>query len=147
MPLPDELRTYSPGLVTVIFGEVIMVGYADGSFMSFEMAEDAITEQVGEDGSVVLNQSLNEVGEVTVRLWHQSPTNDLLQSIHNNNRLAFGSGVRPLRVVDGNGNTTIDAPQAWISRIPNVELADQASPREWKLRGSPMRVTGGGNGP
>lgn len=142
----DIIRTYSPGLVTVIFGEVIAVGYADGSFVTAEMAEDGIVETVGEDGSVVINQNLNELGQVTLRLLHQSPANALLQAIYNANRLSIGSGVRPLRVKDENGSTLITAPQAWIVRSPNVEFADQAAPREWLLRGSPMRFFGGGNG-
>lgn len=141
----DILREYSPGLVTFIFGEVIAVGYADGSFLTVEMAEDGIAEDVGEDGSVVINQSLNELGMVTLRIHHQSPTNALLQAIYNANRLAFGSGVRPLTVIDGNGQTRVQAPESWIVRVPNIDLADKAAPREWQFRGSPMRVFGGGN--
>lgn len=135
----DILRPYSPGLVTVIFGEVIAVGVADGSFAVVEMAEDGIVEQVGEDGSVVINQNLNELGQLTLRLLHQSPVNALLQSIYNANRLFFGSGIRPLRVIDGNGSTKVTAPQAWIVRPPNVDLGDMAQPREWLFHASPMR--------
>lgn len=135
----DILRPWTPGLVTVIFGEVIAVGYADGSFLTAEMAEDGAVEQVGEDGSVVVNQNLNELGQVTLRLLHTAPANAILLAIYNANRLLWGSGFRPLRVVDANGQQTVSAPQAWIVRPPNMDLGDIAQPREWLIRGNPMR--------
>jgi hypothetical protein len=143
MPTPMLIAPWSPGLITVTFGEVIASGVADGSFATVEMSEDGIVEQVGEDGSVVLNQNLNELGQLTLRLLHQSPINGILLAIYNANRLSFGSGVRHLTVADENNKTLAFAPQAWIVRAPNLDYGDMAQPREWLIRGSPMRISGG----
>lgn len=140
---PDIVRPYTPGLVIVTFGEVIAVGAADGSFATVEMVEDGVVEQVGADGSVVINQSMNELGQLTLRLFGTSPANTLLQAIYNASRTSVVLGVRALTVFDGSTNTTHAAPAAWITRSPNREYADQLSPYEWVIRGSPMTTVGG----
>ena len=137
----DQLRHHDPGLVIVTFGEVIASGYAADEFCTVELLEDEVTETAGEDGSVVRSANRKRLGQVTLRLFHLSPTNSLLQAIRDADRASFGAGVKPLTVAQGAKTWTM--PQAWIVRAPNVPLGAEAPVREWVFRGSPLQFIEG----
>ena len=134
----DELRHHDPGLVVVTFGPVIVSGYAADEFCTVELMEDEVMEVAGEDGSVVRSANRKRLGQVTLRIFHTSPTNAMLQAIREADRLLFGAGVYPLVVSQGVGKKWV-MPQAWIVKSPNVPLGAEAPVREWVFRGSPLQ--------
>lgn len=135
----DVIVPWSPGLVIITFGSIIMSGAAEDSFCTVEMNEDAVSEQIGTDGTVVPSQSMNELGMVTVKLMHTARVNAQLLALVNANRLRWGSGFQPITVVDPSLPRKVFAPIAWIAKVPNLDLGKQAQAVEWQIRGAPMR--------
>ena len=48
--MAEALKTYDPTLVTISFGAVPLVGFADGTFVTATRNEDSFTHKVGADG-------------------------------------------------------------------------------------------------
>ena len=123
-------NNYDPGRVVASFNGIPFLGFMDGTFISAERTEDGFTMQVGAGGDVTRVRSRDTTGSVTLTLQAASPTNDLLSSIALTDEL-FGTGTGALMVKDLNGNTLLEAPIAWVRKLPTTEFADEASSREW----------------
>lgn len=123
-------KNYDPKLVVVSFTGIPLLGYAPGTFVEVDRAEDAFKLVAGATGDVtrVRNRKIN--GSVTVTLQAESPTNDLLSAQAELDRI-FGTGFGPLLVKNINGTTICMAEIAWIKKPAKVEYSDDASNREW----------------
>jgi hypothetical protein len=139
-----QFRQYDPGQIVINVAGIDVVAVADGTFVNAERAEDAFSMKVGAGGDVTRVRSRNRTGSVTLTLQAASPTNDLFSALALDDEL-FGTGTGPLLVKDLYGNTLISAETAWIRKLPAVEMADEASNREWVIDCAELIMLVGGS--
>lgn len=139
-------KNYDPGLVVVVFGGIQMRGYADGTFVQIERAEDAFSMAVGAGGDVVRVRNRNRTGSITVTLQRASPVNDLLAAIALADEVgaSAAAGVKPIMVRDLNGTLLAGGAEAWIRKLPTVELGVEHSNVEWVIDVATLQLTPGG---
>lgn len=138
------LATYNPKDVIVTFGPIILTGFADGSFVSVERAEDTFSLKMGADGTAVRVKNPNRSGTIKVTLSQTSPANDLLSAAHATDDLT-GLAVLPMSVKDGNGTTIAGALRTWVKKPPGVSFAKDASDREWTFETDRLEMFVGGS--
>lgn len=138
------VHTYAPDQVTVVFGPVVLEGFAPDSLVAVEYEEDLWTKQVGADGHVARSKTNNATARVTVRLMQTSMSNDMLSAIAQLDRHA-NEGVFPLMIKDNSGRSLHVAESAWITRPPNSEYAREAGTREWAFDTGQLESFVGGN--
>lgn len=140
------LGIYDPKDVTVILGSVIVNGFADGTFVSAAMREDAFTLAVGADGDAGRAKSNDRSGAVTFTLLQTAKANALLTALHVADLASSnGAGVVPLLIRDNQGNTLVTAQKAWIKRHPTTEFGKEISNREWEIETDSLVIFNGGN--
>lgn len=127
--------TYSPEQVRVLIrdgsgAQYAITGFADGTFITAGPTEDKWSEHVGAKGEGTWVLNLNQVGEITFTLKHNSPANAVLQELYNNRE------VFQVEIVDKNtgienrvgGNNARVVNPGEFSRGPEIE------DREWTIR-------------
>lgn len=123
-------RTYNPKRVAVSWAGINFVGFMDGTFVSVDMDEDAVTKKTGSQGDTVATLNANLGAGVTLTLLQTSPTNDqLTNKIPDPRRNSLPTGE--FQIKDLNGNTLIHAAVAWIKKPPKVDYAKEVMGREW----------------
>lgn len=137
------VATYQPKLVAVSVNGLVLSGYADGTFVTVERAEDSWAKVVGADGTVTRSRNPDISGSVTLTLKGSSPSNDVLTALLSKDEID-GSGVFAVIVKDNSG-TTLCAGRGWIRRPPNVEFAVEVGNREWAFDLSELTMIVGGN--
>ena len=111
-----KLATYDPKKVNVIFGPVVLTGFADGTFVKVETDGDGISALVGCDQEIVRSIDPGSIlKKITVTLLQSSDSNDELSIIHNADNQT-GAGVMPMSVQDLSGRSLMMADQAWITK-------------------------------
>jgi len=133
MTVNNRLFTYAPDEVILVFGPVILGGFAEGTFVNWEYNEDFFNLIVGVDGESARGKSNNNSCRVTATLMQTSAANDLLTAIMALDILSpNGDGINPLLLKDNNGRTLQTAESAWIVKPPATSF--NRSPdanREW----------------
>jgi hypothetical protein len=127
-----QFANYDPGRVSVVWNGILITGFSSGTFVSAEREVETFTKDTGADGLVTRVRSRNKSGTVTLTLSPSSPANDLLSALHKQDE-DFGTGYGELLIKDLNGTTLLSAEKSWIQKWPNVEQADEVSPREWMI--------------
>ncbi len=143
MATNPAVGTFDPKKVIVTFGEVIMSGMAEGTFVNITRSGDGFEKRKGSDGSVDrINKNAFDCS-VEVTLMQTSPINDLLSLIYIQDQ-ASNTGVKPLTVKDLSGTTLFFAPLAWIRVDPADEMGDSLGNRTWAFdTGIATKFTGG----
>jgi hypothetical protein len=84
------MKAHSMLDITVVISALPVVpvhevsGYADGDdVITFKRRNDSITDKVGADGSMAIARSADKSGELMLKLMQTSPTNRVLNVIHN----------------------------------------------------------------
>ena len=137
-------KNYDPGRVAVSFKGIQIRGIAKGTFVTAERAEDAFSTDVGSAGDVTRVRSRNRTGTVTLTLQAASPTNDQLSAVALLDE-KFGLSYGPLLIEDLNGTTLAHGADAWIKKLPSVQMADEASDREWVFEVAELELNAGGS--
>ena len=139
------LFVYDPERILVAWNGVIIQGFMDGTMVSAEHEEDAVTRTVGGQGQATATINANRCGSVTFTLVQGSPVNDILSNLAASNR-APGSAliVGPLLIKDLQGTTLVSAAEAWIKKVAKTEYAKEATGREWTLDTSLLALHTGG---
>jgi hypothetical protein len=123
------LNTYDPRDVNVIIDGKFLTGFAEGTFVSCEKAEDNWTPHVGAQGEVDRARNVNPLGLITVTLKHTSPSNAVL------NRLAKSKNTFPAQLIDRNSpQTVIGGSRCWIVKQPNMERSNEITGQEWQIQ-------------
>jgi hypothetical protein len=138
------IATYDPGKIVVSFAGRLITGFADGTFVNAERTEDAFALTIGARGEGARTRSRNQSGTVTLTLMQSSLSNDVLSAIASADALA-GSGVGEMFIKDLNGTTLIAAGNAWIKKLPSVEMGKDLSNREWVFECEALAINVGGN--
>lgn len=109
---------------------VAFSGYMDGTKISAEYDEDAVTKHVGDDGDVSVVINCNQGASVTITLAQGAANNDELSKLTPKGQIDyFPVGILDFK--DLNGTTSIKAPQAWIKKMAKVEFAKGITGRAW----------------
>lgn len=138
-----RLSAYSPDFVDIIYGGILFTGLAE-KFITIEYEEDDFKKQVGALGDVTRTRQLNRSGKITVTLMDASETNDLLMAAAQADRQT-GQNFRPFKMVDRSSNTTVNATQAWVMKIPKIERGKESGTVEWVFETAFLDVVVGGS--
>ena len=126
------LYTYDPKLVTVIYGGVLITGFADGTFVKVSRNSDTFSLQMGVDGHATRTKSNDNSGKFEVTLSQASPSNPILYALWKIDQMApLGVGVKPMIVKDLSGSSLHAAPTTWIVKPSDAEYAKEAGSRVW----------------
>jgi hypothetical protein len=129
--------SYRADRVHVTVKGQILHGYAPGTFVTAEMAQDQFSLEKGADGEGAWLQNLDDSGMITVNLMQASTSNADLETI-----AALGEIVQ-VQVADHNG-TTLCRGTARIKRKPNAEFSNQFVPRAWEFLCEKLEIIHGG---
>lgn len=122
-----KVKTYDPKKVQVIFGGIILTGFADGTFINVETTGDGTTAIVGCDQEVVRSISPDSIiKQITCTLLQSSDSNDELSLIHDMDNQS-GAGIVPMSIRDLSGRSFMIADQAWIAKKANLQRGKSAS--------------------
>jgi hypothetical protein len=137
------IATYDPKANVATLGNLILGGYAENKFISAKRKTPTFSSQVGADGKVARSKSNDRRGEVTLTLLAASTTNDALSNLAILDEQT-GAGVGPFQLQDLNGTTLIHGANAWITKMPDTELAKELGEVEWMIEVDSMDVFRGG---
>lgn len=129
MPAPI-FRTFDPADTIITFKAFQLFGFQDGVHIATTRNQDSYAIRPGALGDVTRIRMRDRTGRVTVTVMKESPVNDLLSAIHVADELN-NSGVGTLAIQSLNTTTILEAPNAWIVRLPDFENATEASGVEW----------------
>lgn len=138
------MQTYSPDKIRPSFLGVPITGFADGTFIEVEYAENAYELYVGADGEPARARVLNENATVKITLKQTSPVNDLLSAIARRDR-TLGTGVGAFFLKDLLGTTVVSSGEAYIEKMANITFGKEIEGREWTFRLGRADILVGGN--
>lgn len=141
-----NVATYNSKLVTVTVGGNLMTGVGEGDFCEIEFDEDAFKKMIGADGTGSRSRNANEGGIVKVTLQQTSPSNDVLSTLAENDRL-LGTGVSSVLVKDVSGRTVCSASNGWVKRMPANKFSKDQGSITWEIDCIKLVRHIGGNNP
>lgn len=124
------LHAYDPKNVKLVFGVVLVEGFAEGSMVNVQYNADRFTLQSGSDGESSRSASNNNSARITVNLMPGAASNIGLGAALTADK-ATGAGIFPLALTDLSTGTTFIAKDAWIVRDPGYDYQTEAQSREW----------------
>jgi hypothetical protein len=140
------LKHYDADQVSLIVAGIPISGFADGEFLTLEMASDMFSDVVGTDGEVTRSKSNDRRATCTIKLMQSSDSNDLLSALANTDSAApNGAGVGAFMLKDRNGRMLHAAAACWVQREPDMSLDRAATSREWVIRIASLKRFDGGN--
>lgn len=137
--------TYDPQKVTVVVGNLTLIGYAD-TFVKAYRNEEIFTYVPSADGHGTRVRNANRSGRIEVTLKGSSPSNDALQTLAIQDELN-GTGVKPVLVKDGSGTALAQGQNAWIIKIPDLERAKELGDVTWIIETDILAPKQGGTTP
>lgn len=124
---------------------VQFVGYMDGTFITAEYDENAVTKHIGAQGAVSAVLNCNKGAKLVVTFVQGSPCNDQLSDlVPDASKNFFPVGI--LTFEDLNGTTKFKAAEAWIMKTAKVEFAKDLTGREWTFDTGEADIHVGGAG-
>ena len=136
-----SLNHYDPSSVKMAWNGINIVGPAEGSFLTVTPNADATNETVGSHGDVAITLNPDNTGTMTLRLLQNSPTNQLLSAIYNLQQLGTNFPVSIFSVIDESASNVGIFLDVHIKRPPDIEFADDTTPKEWMFFISNMIYT------
>jgi hypothetical protein len=139
---------YSADQVALTFAGIILdSGFADGEFVSIEMAADDFGLKVGADGEGARFRTNNRSATIKVKLLQTSQGNDRLSQLRQLDLAAQnGAGVGAFELNDlSSGVRVAHAATAWISHAPTVARAREVVEYEWTLMTDSLDLDPSGN--
>ena len=137
-------KTIDPKKVIITFGDQTINGFADGTFLEIEMAEDGIVSVAGADGEVARAINRSPLASVTITLLQTSESNDYFTAQHKLDK-ETGKGKLPLMVRDLFGKELLIASQAWVRKPATISRSKEVESREWVLDCQVETLVVGGN--
>lgn len=138
-------KVYNADEVTLVIGAALIdSGFADGEFISYDHVSDSIQSVAGSDGEVAISRSNDKRVTINLTLLQTSDANDILEGLHQLQRLPGGSGVAPYTIRDRNGRSLHEG-RCWIQKPPTVTYDRGATSRQWALGGVEEYGFVGGN--
>lgn len=122
-----EIKTYNPKDCVITVGGVYITGLGE-DMVSCEKDEDNFSTAVGAQGDVVVNQSNNQLGTITITVQGTSPQKDYLQS------LAKSQSMIDVWVINKSINEKVGGSKAMIKKPPALEQGMELSDREFEIQ-------------
>jgi hypothetical protein len=123
------IASYDAKSVTVLVDGVYITGFAEGSFVECEKAEDTFQTSVGAQGDVGISEVNNPIGNITVTLQQTSPSVPYL------NRLAASKRLVPIWVLSYNApREKIGGTQARVLRPAQSTFSNSIESRAFQFQ-------------
>lgn len=133
-------RPYSGAQVSVIVGDVILSGFADGDFISASYDEDLVNSKVGADGEVGIAENPSRMGTIEITLMATSDSNRELGELFNMAIMDRRFQPMPVRVVDLSGTAVIQASTAWLKTAPEFTRGKEVGDCVWSFQASDLSM-------
>lgn len=127
-----QIKTYNPKEITMAFGNHIVTGYADDSFVSIDPNGDGITKKVGCDGEIVRSINPDDTYIVKITVLQTSDTNSFLQQKLAQDRKT-GDGMFPILIKDLKGGMVFSTEAGWVIRDASRGYGKESGNREWEI--------------
>lgn len=122
-----EIKAYNPKDCVITVGGVYITGLGE-DMVSCEKDEDNFSTAVGAQGDVVVNQSNNQLGTITVMVQGTSPQKDYLLG------LAKSQTMFDIWVINKSINEKVGGTKAMIKKPPTLEQGVELSDREFEIQ-------------
>ena len=131
--MSGKISTYNAKEVIISFGNHMVSGYAEDSFVTIDPNGDGVTKKVGCDGEIVRSVSPDDTYVIKLSVLHTSATNSFLQNKFNQD-VKTGDGMFPILIKDLKGGMVFSTDAAWPSKPASRGFGKEASNREWELQ-------------
>lgn len=122
-----EVRTYNPKDCVVTVGGVYITGLGE-DMVSCEKDEDNFSAAVGAQGDVVVNQSNNQLGTITVTVQGTSPQKAYLMGLTKTGELF------DIWVINKSINEKVGGSKAMMKKPPTLEQGTELADREFEIQ-------------
>lgn len=122
-----EVRTYNPKDCVVTVGGVYITGLGE-DMVSCEKDEDNFSAAVGAQGDVVVNQSNNQLGTITVTVQGTSQQKAYLMG------LAKTGELFDIWVINKSINEKVGGSKAMMKKPPTLEQGTELADREFEIQ-------------
>ena len=126
-------KVYDPTQVGVIVGTSPINGFSEDSIITIEMEDPQYVVSTDISGAPTRFKVNKSIAKVTIRLTQTSPSNDLLSSYVELDRVS-NAGVFPLMIKDNNGTSLFTSTAAYVDQVPSMEYASETKDREWVIK-------------
>lgn len=124
-----EVRTYDASNVTVMVDGQFITGFAEGSFVECEKAEDNFDTKISAQGDVAVAIRNNTLGKVKITLAQTSPSVSFLDNLANTKKM-FSISVISNNEVKENVYGT----KAMVKKPANKTFSDEVEEREYEIQ-------------
>lgn len=121
------VKTYNPKDCVITVGGVYITGLGE-DMVSCEKDEDNFTTSVGAQGDVVVNQSHNQLGTITLTVQGTSPQKTYLLD------LAKTGEVFDIWVNNKSIDEKVGGSQAMIKKTPDLSQGAELEDREFEIQ-------------
>ena len=121
------MHTYDAKNCTVTFAGVYITGLAE-SFINASKDEEFFSTSVGAQGDVVVSETNNDLGTITVTVQASSPQRSMLVESAKN------GDTEALWVHDSSTNERVGGTKARIKNYPEIEKAAEGSDLEFEFQ-------------
>jgi hypothetical protein len=126
------LNSYSPRNVNVSFNGIAITGFAPESFIRIKRNSDLLAETVGSAGELALTHIADKTGEIEIELMQTSSANLGLSALIL--AMEFQTSLIPVGeivILDPSGSNFTIAHNAYIKRVPEIDLGATQNTRTW----------------
>lgn len=131
--MPNQLHTYDPLAVKIIFRGIEVRGIKKGTFVKVSRSTPTWSVQESADGEVTRVRSRSKLGTAEITLTQASATNRDFATFMASDEL-LGDGVGVFSVRDLNGLDLHTSEAAWIMQPAEGEYGEDPGDRVWKLQ-------------
>ncbi len=138
------LTTYDPKEVKIAWNGIdLSDAFAPDTFITISRMEDAFAPSVGASGTVARTHNANKMGTVDLTLMQNAPANNLLASAALLDETTSADIYSTLTITDPSGSVDfVIATDAWIKKIPDVELGADYGTRTWNFDCANLTIVG-----
>lgn len=126
-------KTYDPKQVIIAFGNHVVTGFADDSFVSIEHSGDGITHKYGCNGEIARSITPDDTSKLKLSLLQTSDTNAYLQNRYNYDRNT-GEGMFSVLIKDMRGGLVFSAESAWVVKETTRTFGKETNNKEWEIQ-------------
>lgn len=126
---------YDPRKITVTIGGEEVYGWAEGSMVSIDKADQTTSTTRGIDGrDMTVNINPMRDGTVTIALQHTSPFNKVLYTWAEAYANGFSASVLPIAPFSLNdpSGITIET-TCWLEQVPSYAMGQETGELSWTL--------------
>jgi hypothetical protein len=122
---------YNPEHIIVSWAEIIFSGFGTDSRVTGARLQDGVKLTAGNDGVITATINPDLSGMITVNLIQGSETAALLLAIQGTQERTGRLQKKPFSITDLAGSVLINAPNAWLRKLPDHGFASEAGNRDW----------------